>query len=690
MAFLLVVIVAVLRLGEGKHNDGRGGHHHCRKMELKDLCGTSEGQECKQYIPDIERVCKQYRMSSAEKTTTILSSEKVPYWDAAPPVILVLTTNQTAAPGERFEIQCMAEGAPAPSIEISFKEDADLSPVPDTSSNTVDIEKRAVQSVLSQPYAIYDDEGWYRCVAKNGMGVIYEDTYLTVASPQDLCDTIECEAPEVCEADYEAGVAVCVCPYCTWEDYEEDDGLYCGTDCAVYYSRCSIVEEKCKGKDVDIFHNGVCSTFTLPDYSYERLQETEVAYGDEIELTCRGVAAGDNPGPDPLIKWYQDWGADMGGRELIGEGNTLSYTVIYTVDLVCVGVHCPLAPVQKHDTDIKQFRLSVLGGSTSPPTVTPTPTPRMQTPEPLSSEDNGILFSTTGIYIPTTPLPPTSRADGGAVCQIMGDPMISTFDNRWYKQDGVCTYVMAMDCRFAQWFVYGRFTQFGAASSLETVTVYSGGSVLELQRGWIINNNGEKLIITVGKEYQFAEMTYQFDGEILTLHFGQGNQIRWNGFNGAQIVTSPESRTCGLCGNNNGEEGDDFTSRYRQRVDNAYLFASSWGLRQSRTCFKNEMEVEITSEAEEACSALFFHPYILRCHDTVPVTDYELACARSYATNTYEGWRAECNMLQSYVLQCETRGLNLSKWRARTQCTELEEIQKFTIANGCPQENPPV
>lgn len=36
-----------------------------------------------------------------------------------------------------------------------------------------------------------------------------------------------------------------------------------------------------------------------------------------------------------------------------------------------------------------------------------------------------------------------------------------------------------------------------------------------------------------------------------------------------------------------------------------------------RACYKNEISVEVTSEAEEACSSLFFHPYILKCHDTV-------------------------------------------------------------------------
>ena len=63
--------------------------------------------------------------------------------------------------------------------------------------------------------------------------------------------------------------------------------------------------------------------------------------------------------------------------------------------------------------------------------TTPTPTPRIITPEPLSSTEPRLYVSTTPFVIPTTPLPPTLRADGGSVCQIMGDPMVSTFDNRW-------------------------------------------------------------------------------------------------------------------------------------------------------------------------------------------------------------------------------------------------------------------
>ena len=48
----------------------------------------------------------------------------------------------------------------------------------------MDIEKRIVQAVTGHDFADYFDQGWYTCVAKNGLGVVHQDTYLTVASEQ--------------------------------------------------------------------------------------------------------------------------------------------------------------------------------------------------------------------------------------------------------------------------------------------------------------------------------------------------------------------------------------------------------------------------------------------------------------------------------------------------------------------------
>ena len=53
-----------------------------------------------------------------------------------------------------------------------------------------------------------------------------------------------------------------------------------------------------------IFHqNKPLYSLGLPEYSYEELQETEVYYGDEVQLACRGTPAGDTPGPEPRIMY---------------------------------------------------------------------------------------------------------------------------------------------------------------------------------------------------------------------------------------------------------------------------------------------------------------------------------------------------------------------------------------------------
>ena len=44
----------------------------------------------------------------------------------------------------------------------------------------------------------------------------------------DICENVECPDSKVCEADFDTGEAVCVCPYCSLEDFENDNNLYCG------------------------------------------------------------------------------------------------------------------------------------------------------------------------------------------------------------------------------------------------------------------------------------------------------------------------------------------------------------------------------------------------------------------------------------------------------------------------------
>ena len=48
------------------------------------------------------------------------------------------------------------------------------------------MEQGAIRVSLEQPDAdAYYDDGWYRCVARNAMGVVYKDTHVIVEG--ELC-----------------------------------------------------------------------------------------------------------------------------------------------------------------------------------------------------------------------------------------------------------------------------------------------------------------------------------------------------------------------------------------------------------------------------------------------------------------------------------------------------------------------
>ena len=108
--------------------------------------------------------------------------------------------------------------------------------------------------------------------------------------------------------------------------------------------------------------------------------------------------------------------------------------------------------------------------------------------------------------------------------------------------------------------------------------------MLELQRGWLVNQNGGKIvpknhpnkkIVVEGARNNF---TLEFDGAILTLtavlnRFPSpfdSNQmaedklvLHWDGYVSLQIQTPQNTRTCGMCGDNDGNPKNDMMTRGR-------------------------------------------------------------------------------------------------------------------------------
>jgi len=283
---------------------------------------------------------------------------------------------------------------------------------------------------------------------------------------------------------------------------------------------------------------------------------------------------------------------------------------------------------------------------------------------------------------------------------VFGDPHLITFDGKSYVMEGACDYVLAMDCMMASWFVYGRFSGCGnGMTCLESVTLFYGYTImLELQRGWLVNKQGAKLPIRLGQVLEVSsDVALLFDGEWLSLTFA-GNEIRWDGLMGMQLYLAPTTgTTCGLCGDNNGQSEDDFRNRrYYTLESNVGRFIDSWRLDRQGWCELQGSKAELTVTASEpariVCNSLFDNAYIKRCQPEVPVAVYLEACIRDYTASSYmkDEFRIECSILQSYAQMCESKGVEMKLWRSTVDCTNISNLQNFTIAQGCPQETSPL
>ncbi|TSK13160.1 Solute carrier organic anion transporter family member 1C1 [Bagarius yarrelli] len=137
-----------------------------------------------------------------------------------------------------------------------------------------------------------------------------------------------------------------------------------------------------------------------------------------------------------------------------------------------------------------------------------------------------------------------------------------------------------------------------------------------------------------------------------------------------KIAATDLSQT-GLCGSNNNNTEDDFTTSSGIVENSARLFASSWAI---GDCASSVLDVCVNNDneifAEEKCSQLtnttgVFAP----CHDYVPVHTYLSACIQKTCQATSRLQQHVCVGLGNYAKACASQGIIIGDWRAETGCT---------------------
>ncbi|XP_068569750.1 zonadhesin, like [Cebidichthys violaceus] len=291
---------------------------------------------------------------------------------------------------------------------------------------------------------------------------------------------------------------------------------------------------------------------------------------------------------------------------------------------------------------------------------------------------------------------PTSSQD----CVVSGDPHYNTFDKKFYSFMGTCTYTLARTCRDSTgpWFsVEGKNEERGVPgmSYLRKLYVTVNGITVTLMKARRTLVNGLRVAFPHSPS---PLMSLSLAGQYVTLQTSFGLRVRWDGNHYAQISvpSSYYDQMCGLCGDYDGNPGNDFTKPDGTLVGNVNDFGNSWQTEEDEddSCSpgtKPDPDCDPKLEAEvvkpDKCGKIKDPAGPFReCISVVNPTPYFQSCV--YDMCQFNGQQhVLCDQLQAYTDACQSAGAKVHQWRTPSFCPlACPPNSSYTLcASSCPE-----
>ncbi|XP_054457047.1 zonadhesin, like [Anoplopoma fimbria] len=285
-------------------------------------------------------------------------------------------------------------------------------------------------------------------------------------------------------------------------------------------------------------------------------------------------------------------------------------------------------------------------------------------------------------------------------CVVSGDPHYNTFDKKFYSFMGTCTYTLARTCRNSTgpWFsVEGKNEERGVTgvSYLRKLYVTVNGITVTLMKARRTLVNGQRVALPHSPS---PLMSLSLAGQYITLQTTFGLRVRWDGNHYAQISvpSSYYDQMCGLCGDYDGNPGNDFTKPDGALVGNVNDFGNSWQTEEDEddSCSpgtKPDPDCDPKLEAEvvkpDKCGKIKDTAGPFReCISVVNPTPFFQSCV--YDMCQFNGQQhVLCDQLQAYTDACQSAGAKVHQWRSPSFCPlACPPNSSYTLcASSCPE-----
>ncbi|XP_063293579.1 mucin-5AC-like [Pelobates fuscus] len=260
-------------------------------------------------------------------------------------------------------------------------------------------------------------------------------------------------------------------------------------------------------------------------------------------------------------------------------------------------------------------------------------------------------------------------------CSVVGGSHITSFDATQYTFHGDCSYVLAKTCNRPTFSILGEILQCGLTNTetcLKSITlILDGGNELIYIKpcgSVYVNSVFTQLPVSTASVTIFKPSTFFI---IVQTAIGVQIQVQLVPMMQVYLNVDPSysSKLCGLCGNFNKIQADDFTVLSGVVEGTGSSFANTWKTQADcpnvKNSFENPCSLSIENEqyAEHWC-ALITDPNgpFAACHLKVNPTTYQSNCMFD-TCNCENTEDCMCAALSSYAHACSSAGIVLKGWR---------------------------
>ncbi|KAK2178861.1 hypothetical protein NP493_524g02010 [Ridgeia piscesae] len=285
--------------------------------------------------------------------------------------------------------------------------------------------------------------------------------------------------------------------------------------------------------------------------------------------------------------------------------------------------------------------------------------------------------------------------DDDAVCAVFGDPHYRSFDGRIFNFQGTCSYVLAETCIERNFSVRVRNDArlSNGFAWTKSVRVNIGRAKIYLLQKRLVKVNRKRVLLPFERKGLFVLMQGSHS-VILKTTFGV--KIIWDGDSYLEVIVPPafKNKMCGLCGNYNNDESDDFLGRDGRSYFDSEDFGRTWRVGPRSRCRRKKTgrlpdspctrSKSRRRRARQACRVLHQKAFA-HCHDKVDVEPYYRSCITDMCD--CPRWkRCSCESLTAYSRQCHRVGIDV-RWRQLGHCSDplcAEGAEWTECASPCP------